>query len=245
MTGSHAAKFGINFLHASSYSTTEVANNGLSYTLLNGLPRSVTLSATPTSRYDIGKANVGLYAQDQWTVHRLTLNAGLRFDYYNAYVPEQHLGPGPQVPTRNVDFAAVYNVPNWKNISPRLGVAYDLFGNGKTAVKASVGRYLQADNLTTITGRANPTAAIVTTATRTWTDGNGDFIPQESELGPLNQSTFGQSVITSRYDDEVLVNRGFNWETSASVQHQLAPRVSVTAGYFRRWYGNFIVTDNP
>ena len=50
VTGSHAAKFGINFLHASSYSTTEIANNGLSYSLLNGLPRSVTLSATPTSR---------------------------------------------------------------------------------------------------------------------------------------------------------------------------------------------------
>ena len=75
VTGSHAAKFGINFLHASSYSTTELANNGLSYSLLNGLPRSVTLSATPTSRYDVGKANVGLYAQDQWTVNRLTLNA--------------------------------------------------------------------------------------------------------------------------------------------------------------------------
>jgi hypothetical protein len=244
VTGSHAAKFGINFLHASSYSTTEVANNGLSYSLLNGQPRSVTLSATPTSRYDVGKANVGLYGQDQWTVKRLTLNVGVRFDYYNAYVPAQHLGPGPQVPTRNVDFPAVYDIPNWKNVSPRLGVAFDLFGNGKTAVKASVGRYLQADNLTTITGRANPTAAIVNTATRTWTDFNSDFVPQANELGPLNQVTFGQSVITSRYDDEVLVNRGFNWETSASIQHQLAPRVSVTAGYFRRWYGNFIVTDN-
>jgi hypothetical protein len=244
VTGSHAAKFGINFLHASSYSTTEVANNGLSYSLLNGQPRSVTLSATPTSRYDVGKANVGLYAQDQWTMNRLTLNVGLRFDYYNAYVPEQHLGPGPQVPTRNVDFPAVYDIPHWKNVSPRLGVAFDLFGNGKTAVKASVGRYLQADNLTTITGRANPTAAIVNSATRTWTDFNGDFIPQANELGPLNQVTFGQSVITSRYDDEVLTNRGFNWETSASIQHQLAPRVSVNAGYFRRWYGNFIVTDN-
>src|SRR6185503_13674771 len=170
VTGSHAAKFGINFLHASSYSTTEVANNGLSYSLLNGQPRSVTLSATPTSRYDVGKANVGLYGQDQWTVKRLTLNVGVRFDYYNAYVPAQHLGPGPQVPTRNVDFPAVYDIPNWKNVSPRLGVAFDLFGNGKTAVKATVGRYLQADNLTTITGRANPTAAIVNSATRTWTD---------------------------------------------------------------------------
>ena len=95
VTGSHAAKFGINFLHASSFSTTEVSNNGQSYTLQNGQPRSVTVWATPISRYDVGKANVGLYAQDQWTVKRATLNAGLRFDYYNAYAPAQHLGPGP------------------------------------------------------------------------------------------------------------------------------------------------------
>lgn len=244
VTGSHAAKFGINFQHASSYSTTEVSNNGISYSLLNGQPRQVTVYATPTSRVDVNKANIGLFGQDQWTVNRMTLNLGVRFDYYNAYAPAQHLGPGPQVPNRNVDFPAVYDIPNWKNVSPRLGVSYDLFGNGRTAVKASVGRYLEAPNLTTITGRANPTAAIVTQANRTWNDINGDFLPQAIELGAFNQSTFGQSVITSRYDDPVLTNRGFNWETSASVQHELFPRVSVNAGYFRRWFGNFIVTDN-
>jgi hypothetical protein len=216
----------------------------MTYSLLNGLPRSVTVNATPTSRDDVGKANIGLFGQDQWTVKRVTINAGARFDYYNAYAPAQHLGPGPQVPTRNVDFPAVYDIPNWKNLSPRLGVSYDLFGKGKTAVKASIGKYLQADNLTTITGRANPTAAIVTTATRTWSDANGDFIPQPGELGALSNANFGNSVINSVYDPVVLSNRGFNWEASASVQHELFPRVSVNVGYFRRWYGNFIVTDN-
>jgi hypothetical protein len=244
VTGSHAAKFGVNFLHAWSYSTTELSSNGITYSLLNGLPRSVTLNATPTSRTDVNKANLGVFGQDQWTVHRVTINAGVRFDYYNAYAPAQHLGPGPQVPTRDVDFAPVYDIPDWKNVSPRLGVSYDLFGTGKTAVKASIGRYLQADNLTTITGRANPTAAIVTTATRTWSDANGDFLPQNSELGPISNVNFGNSVPNSRYDPAVLVNRGYNWEGSASVQHELFPRVSLNAGYFRRWYGNFIVTDN-
>jgi hypothetical protein len=244
VTGSHAAKFGISFLHASSYSTTELSSNGITYTLLNGLPRSVTLNATPTSRADINKANIGIFAQDQWTLKRVTINAGLRFDYYNAYAPAQHLGPGPQVPTRDVDFAPVYDIPDWKNVSPRLGVSYDLFGKGKTAVKASIGRYLQADNLTTITGRANPTAAIVTTATRTWSDINGDFIPQPSELGPLSNVNFGNSVINSQYDPEVLSNRGFNWEASGSIQHEIVQRVSLNVGYFRRWYGNFLVTDN-
>ena len=97
--------------------------------------------------------------------------------------------------TRDVDFPAVYDIPNWKNVSPRLGVCYDLFGSGKTAIKASIGRYLEAPHLTTITGRANPAAAIVNSATRTWNDLNGDFIPQPNEPGALSQATFGQRVM--------------------------------------------------
>ena len=145
--------------------------------------------------------------------------------------------------TRNVDFPAVYDIPNWKNVSPRLGVSYDLFGKGKTAVKASIGKYLQADNLTTITGRANPTAAIVTTATRTWSDANGDFIPQPNELGALSNATFGNSVINSVYDPVVLSNRGFNWEASASVQHERS-HACRSMSDISAVGGNFIVTDN-
>ena len=244
VTGSHAAKVGFTFMHTNSHATQDVANNGMTLQLRNGLPSQVTVYATPLDLDEVTKANVGLFAQDQWTVRRLTLNMGLRFDYLNSYVPASHVGPGPWVPTRNVDFAPVYDVPNWKDVSPRLGVAYDLFGNGKTAVKATVGRYLEGPNLTSFTRLANPAAAISTSATRTWTDLNGDFNAQLNELGPLNNVNFGNSVITRRYDDEVPFDRGFNWETSASVQHELVPRVSLNAGYFHRWYGNFIVTDN-
>ena len=124
------------------------------------------------------------------------------------------------------------------------GRAYDLFGNGKTAVKFTAGRYLEAPLLISFTRVANPAAAITTNATRTWADINGDFLPQENELGALNSSTFGQSVITTRYDDEVPKTRGYNWEISTSVQHELVTRVSMNVGYFRRWYGNKQTTDN-
>ena len=93
--------------------------------------------------------------------------------------------PGLWVPA--LDFAKVDNVPNWKDFSPRLGAAYDLFGNGKTVVKASLGRYVQGE-LTVVAIATNPANAIVTSATRTWNDANGDYIPQESELGPLSNS---------------------------------------------------------
>jgi hypothetical protein len=148
------------------------------------------------------------------------------------------------VPTRNVDFAPVYDVPNWKNTSPRLGASYDVFGNGRTAVKFTAGRYLEAPLLISFTRVANPAGAISTTATRTWSDTNGDFLPQENELGAPNNSNFGQSVITTRYDDETPDTRGYNWEISSSVQHELMSRVSMNVGYFRRWYGNARTTDN-
>jgi hypothetical protein len=244
VTGSHNAKFGFTFQHQESLTTQEVSNNGVLLTLLRGQPQSVTVFATPLYLEEINKANVGIYAQDQWTMRQLTLNLGIRYDYFNSYVPPHVLGPGPNVPTRDVEFPAVYNVPNWKNTSPRLGASYDVFGNGKTAVKFTAGRYLEAPLLISFTRVANPAGAIVTSATRNWTDSNGDFLPQENELGPLNNSNFGRSVINTRYDDEVPTTRGYNWEISSSVQHELMSRVSMNVGYFRRWYGNVRVTDN-
>jgi hypothetical protein len=253
VTGSHAVKVGVTFMHSSSHVTQSVVNNATTYQMLGGAgangvitgtPSGVTVFATPLTLDAVMKANMGLFAQDQWTVRRLTLNLGVRFDYLNAYVPAQHISPGPNVPTRNVDFVQVNDVPDWKNTSPRLGASYDLFGTGKTAVKVSLGRYMEAPNLTTITRVMDPANAIVTSATRTWNDVDHDFVPQASELGPITNVNFGSSVITQAYAPGVPTTRGYNWEGSASVQHELARNVSLNAAYFRRWFGNLTVTQN-
>src|SRR4029077_5744383 len=158
--------------------------------------------------------------------------------------PPETAGPSPQVPNRQLSFAEVDNVPNWKNFSSRLGASYDLFGNGKTAVKASVSKYLEAPYLINYTRVANPLAGIATSAVRTWTDSNNTFIPQPNEPGGPNNANFGSSVLSTRYASDVPTIRGVNWEASAGIQHEIVSRVSASVAYFRRWYNNLTVTQN-
>jgi hypothetical protein len=244
VTGSHAFKTGVTFMHLWALTSSNVVNDGMTLQLRNGVPTQVTVFATPFAFTELLDANWGLFAQDQWTHKRLTVNAGVRFDMLENVVPAQTIGPGPQVPTRNLSFDEVRGVPDWKNVTPRLGAAYDLFGTGKTAVKVSIGKYLEAPNPPTFTRPANPAGALVQSGTRPWTDRNGDFVPQADELGAVNPTNFGGTAVATRYDPEVLKNRGYNWELAAQVQHEVAPRLAVGAGYFRRWFGNLRVIDN-
>jgi hypothetical protein len=243
ITGSHVFKTGLFVQHGWRRHVNEV-NGDMSYRFNNGVPNRVTLWATPIVLNENLKANVGVFAQDQWTIDRLTLNLGLRFDYLNAYVPEQHLGAGRFVPAR--DFAEVPCVPCWKDLSPRLAASYDLFGTGKTALKVSVGKYMAAEFVGTARNN-NPVQTSVSNANRNWTDANGDFVPQENELGGLSNANFGKVNITTRYDDEVLKGFGgreHNWQYSTSIQHELATGVGVSVGYFRTAWKNLTTTDN-
>src|SRR5262249_17511946 len=118
--------------------------------------------------------NLGLYAQDQWTIQRLTLNVGARFDYFHGWVPAGRTLGGPFVPAFSYDI--VDNVPRFKDVSPRVGVAYDVFGNGKTAIKGAIGRYLGGQG-TGLANANNPALSLVLSADRTWNDANGNFVP--------------------------------------------------------------------
>jgi hypothetical protein len=224
----------------------------VTYQLRNGVPAQITEYATPLSLYEVTKANVGVFAQDQWTIKRLTVNMGLRFDYLNSYVPSETNGPGPLVPGRDTVFPQVNDVPDWKNVSPRLGAAYDLFGNGKTALKASIGHFLEGPNLTSFTRLANPAANIALSATRSWTDTNGDFIPEcnfeevaaNGECGKLSNVNFGNSIPTTTYSPDVLTTRSYSWELQGGIQHELLAGVSLSAIYVHRWYGDLTATQN-
>ena len=143
---------------------------------------------------------------------------------------------------------------HWKNLSPRVGIAFDLFGDGKTAVKTNIARYVASDNANTANAN-DPQKTIGVTDTRTWTDFNGDFTiinpdgsVQLNELGPSTNRNFGKVIPTTNTQDPSTLDgfgkRGYSWEYQASVQRQLAARVAVTGGYYFRWLGNQLSTQN-
>jgi hypothetical protein len=206
-----------------------------------------------------------LYAQDQWTMGKMTLQGALRFDRAWSYSPAQSIGPTNFLLTK-LDFPETPGVNSYKDISPRGGVAYDVFGNGKTSVKVNFGKYLEpASNLNGNYSISNPIARIATTTTRTWTDngaagpgtpGYGDFIAQcdlimvdaNGECGRMASPTFGTAARTTAAIDPAILNgwnmRPGDWQYGFSVQQEVLPRVSVEAGYFHRWLTHFTTTDN-
>ncbi len=243
VTGSHALKTGMN-LQQGPADTDIYTNNDTGLIVRNGQPFQVTVRTTPYTTHEKLVADLGLFVQDTWTVKRVTVNAGLRFDYLNNAVEAQDAPGGTWIGPRHYD--PLTNVPDFKDLSPRLGVAYDVFGNGKTALKATLSRYV----VTSTVGTArllNPINTSVNTATRSWTDTNHDGIPQVSELGPLSNSAFGQVNAATHYDPATI--NGFdvrpdNWEVSTTLSHEIMPRVSAEISYFRRAYGHFTTTDN-
>src|SRR5262249_48805879 len=131
VTGSHAFKFGASDYFGTSYA---LRPDMLSTLRLNGGPPfPVQLTALPSASLPRLNHEIGIYAQDQWTLKRVTINLGARLDFLNEQLDAEDVAAGAFVPARHFD--AVYNVPDWKDFDPRLGVAWDVFGNGKTAVK--------------------------------------------------------------------------------------------------------------
>ena len=253
VTGTHSYKAGFMMRvrgNGPTYNNIDV-NGNMNYNFLNGVPRRITLYATPIEQRNDIKSDLGIFAQDSWAMNRMTINYGIRYDYLHAAVPAQHLKAGQFVPERN--FAPVDNAPKWSDVNPRLGVSYDPFGTGRTVAKFTIGRYISGGSLAT---NVNPVNTSVNNATRTWTDGNGNYAPDcdfsnpatNGECGPLSNLNFGKvNPTATQFDKEVLEGWGvrpYNWSLSAGVQRQIGSGASIDVSYYRRWYGNFTVVDN-
>jgi hypothetical protein len=263
ITGTHAFKVGASDNIVTRDESLDDNVFHTSYRFNNTIPNQITQRTTPYTKAQRQPAGIGLYAQDKWTIDRFTLNLGVRFDYLKIRIPAQHLDPAPLVPNRNLDLPETELV-NWKDVTPRVAVAYDLFGNGKTALKTSINKYVVAQGVQGPYGDAiAPVNRLANFVTRVWDDRlypvgdprRGNYSPDcdltnvlaNGECGNLSDTNFGQPTPSTSVDPRVLDGWGvrpYNWEYSASVQHEITTRVSADFGYFRRWFGNFAITDN-
>jgi hypothetical protein len=238
VTGSHNMKFGVEWAWG-EYTLTRDVNADLTQIYLAGVPSFVDVEATPWRSTTRLKADLGVYAMDSWSFKRLTLNAGIRVEYFNSYVPAQGSPAGRFAPLRQVQ--TLDCLPCFPTqIVPRVGVAYDLFGNGRTALKGGVYKYNENPYLQ-LTQAYSPLN--LGTDRRTWRDLNGDDIAQDNEIGPSNNRNFGTVGTPNRVPDPNL-KRPYAWEYTAGVQHQLIPGFAVSASWDFRQFRNLIVTKN-
>jgi hypothetical protein len=256
ITGAHAFKVGFNHREGRT-EFYRFANQPVSYRFNNGVPNQLTEFAYPWTRKAKMDHSLGLFAQDKWTVGGLTLSYGARYDYAATSLPEQHVGPAVLAPTRNITFPAQKSVA-YHDVSPKFGVSYDPFGMGKTALKASLNRYVTTVPIDGDGDRElvnNPVNNLVSSTNRSWTDADRDFVPDcdllntaaNGECGAMDNSSFGGTRLGASFDPDLLRGwgrRGYDWEFSMGLQQELLPRVSADVSYFRRWFGNFSVIDN-
>jgi len=269
VTGAHSMKAG----YQAAYEVTDIfgdfSSHGLQYRFNAGVPDQITQRITKwqqanRTRYD------AFYAQDQWTRGRLTLQGALRYEHAWSFFPEGLNG----LLTDSVFGGPVHTLPeakgvnSYNDIAPRMGMAYDIFGNGKTAVKVNLSKYWQSAANDGVYIGTNPASTFAQTTNRAWTD-NGNFRPDCDLQNPLaqdNRATGGDlcgaldnqnffkfkqdGTVTStatRIDPALLGGWGvrpYDWQFAAAVQQELIPRVSVVVGYCQRRWGNLTVTDN-
>ena len=205
---------------------------------------------------------MGIFAQDQWTIKRLTANYGVRLDFLNAMVEAQSLPAGPFTPARN--FEEVRDVPNWKDVNPALrrGVRPDRERqDGRQGQHRPLRDRAELRDLAVRRIRCNSSVNSIdqdvgrserhvqsVQRLRSHQSRREQQVPRQVGCGAIANPGFGQvQTRTTNYDPNLVVGWGVrpdNWEAQVSIQRELIPRVSVYAGYSRRWFGNLQVTTN-
>jgi Carboxypeptidase regulatory-like domain len=264
VAGAHQLSGGMNWSTGDWKLLTRWTGDMQPITYNAGRPVSVTLRL-PSDRNNGIDRDLGLFLQDKWAMGRVTLNLGLRYDQFigesreSAVLPSRLSGGATfgECSDGTVDPGDLCTgqVQNWKDISPRVGFAMDVFGNGRTALKASYARYV-AGQAIAFANQVNPIGALTATDTRPWTDLDANGLPldasgniQFNELtNSASTNTFGRlTVPTTQYSPDLLRGwgkRGYNDEYTIAMQHQLADRISVNGGYYRRSFGNATFTDD-
>jgi hypothetical protein len=226
-------------------------------------------SYCPTPAKNKVSSEGGIYVQDKWTIDRVTISAGVRYDWFNSSNPEYHLGPSILTPNRNYDVPA-FDTTRYKDFTPKIATAWDVFGDGKTALKVNYGKYVLGQALVVGGLASQPGYNVQLTSSRTWVDNDRDFVP---DCDLTNKDAQGPTLTGAQrqvdtcnapvganlnfYDSVLRPNlavqddarygwgkRPYSWEFAVSGQQDVGHGVALYGGVFWRWFGNFLVTDN-
>ena len=270
VTGSHNIKLGYQGSLQRSLQGREANDTLLVYRFNNRQPNGFGFYIAPRWEINDRTATQSLFVQDQWTKGRVTVQAAMRYDRAWSWAPAENNGTtltSPFNPTPKT-FERTVSVEGYNDITTRWGAAWDVFGTGRTALKANIGKYLQTatnDENYAINNPAGGARFVTYVPNRSWIDGDGDrvidcnimnFAAQSPATGSVdtcgavigNNLNFGSpNPNATRVNPEILRGWGVrpsDWGVNLSVQHEVLPRVSVEVGYNRRWFQNFFVTDN-
>jgi hypothetical protein len=224
--GSHDIKGGVQFSRE-GMQYERIRNGDYYLETRDGVSLQAQLSNTPIDS-DHRLKTWGAFLQDRWIFRRLTVNAGVRVDGVSAWLPEQSSPAGAFVGARNFAETDVFDFG--PNIAPRLGLTYDLFGNGQTAIKAYYGRFYNQFG-SELAEAANPNA-IVNQAV-SWNDANLNRQLDPGELGAF--AGFPRGLFPTVDGD---ATRPYSEEINAGVEHQLLPNLAVGVSYHRRQHRN-------
>jgi hypothetical protein len=251
--GRHEFKFGFDYTHAVERNeTTRPDNVQLTYTSGGGgfTPQNVTLYATPQN--DARALNVlALFAQDSYSVKRLTVTGGLRFEQLEGYLPAQS-SPASPFATANIggfaaqprEYQEVRDVVKWNTAGPRGQAVFDLMGDGRTALKAAAGRYYYVlatggGGVSQVNRNANYQEQYG------WNDLNGDHVFELGEQTgpPVVTAVVVNGQIATSIDPNF--SRPYTDEYSFGVDRELAANFKVAVvGTYRR-EKNLQVSINP
>ncbi len=273
VTGAHNLKFGYQGAYLVHYQWTNAYGPQMSYRFNNGSPNQVTIRETQAQSNRV--MFHGLYAQDQWTVGRLTLQGALRFDRAFSWHPggQSSIGLGPSFVSKLEGTAATGpvwlaqpfvveerrdSVTGYKDISPRVGAAFDVFGTGKTSLRLNWGKYPRAANAENTYLQLNPASTFQFNTSINWTDTDNDRVvdcdlrnPNTPSTGDVcsgwNNRDFGSALSASRVNPDIMSGWGVrpvDHQFNISVQQEVLPRMSVEVGYARRSWDNIYYTHS-